>query len=274
MDKIGQYIYSVIACSEEKTFDAQPIGGTGSTKQEAGNTKQNNHASCIMPPASCYTICHNGLAAVVSNSPVCEYPLTRENMIAHQRVNEVVMNNFVCLPVKFCTIAENKDIIINRLLNAKRDELLSKLEYLKNKNEFGLKVLWKEMPLVFSSILEENPQIKRMKERLARMTPTNAREGMIEIGQLVKNALDTKKEIVGGIVFDRLARFAIESKKNDAYGDRMLLNAVFLVERTKEKALDNEINRLADEYIGTMDWKYVGPTPAANFVEIVVTWED
>ena len=252
MNKTGHYIYSVIETGEERTFDAVPIGGA-----ENGNI---------------YTICHCGLAAVVSDSVIKEYPITRENMIAHQKVNEVVMKEYVVLPVKFCTIAEDRDLIVKKLLIEKKDELASKLKYLSDKQEFGLKVFWKEMPLVFAAIVEENPSIKRLKLKLEKADPRRARDGFIEIGEMVKQALDDKKEVVGGLVYERLAKLAVEAKKNQLYGDKMPLNAVFLVEKSKEEQLDREINKLAEENAGTMDWKYVGPTPAANFVEIVVTW--
>lgn len=261
MDIIGYYIYSVIECHEDRVFDAVPIGD----RHEGSQTTQ---------PSPVYTICHNGLAAVVSDSEVREYPLTRENMLAHQKVNEVVMKEFVVLPVKFCTIAEDKNLIIKKLLDEKKDELASKLKYLSDKQEFGLKVMWKEMPQVYTAIVEENPPIKKLKVWLEKAGPKKTRDGFIEIGEMVKNALDEKKEAVGGVVYDRLAKLAVEAKKNQLYGDKMLLNAVFLVEKTKENELDLEINKLAEENVGTMTWKYVGPTPAANFVEIVVTWKD
>lgn len=249
---MGLYIYSVIETGEERTFDAVPIGGA-----ENGRV---------------YTVCHNGLAAVVSVVAVREYPLTRENMLAHQRVNEAVMKEFVVLPVKFCTITESKDLIVEKLLEGKRDELLSKLNYLSDKKEFSLKVLWKEMPQVFAAIVEENPAIKKLKARLEKADPNRARDRFIEVGEMVKQALDEKKEAVGGVMYDRLAKLAVEAKKNQLYGDKMPLNAVFLVSAAHEADLDREINTLAEENSGSMDWKYVGPTPAANFVEIVVTW--
>ena len=265
---MGKYIYSVIAVDEELTFDAVPIGYN--CEEPSGYLPAGKQAK----QSSVYTVHHNGLAAVISDSPVKEYPLTRKNMLAHQRVNEFVMKNHVVLPVKFCTIADDPDIIIKRLLVAKREELLSKFDYLKNKGEFSLKVLWKEMPKVFSSIVEENIRIKRMKEKLEKLDPMRARSGLIEIGQMVKNALESKKEMVSGPMYKRLIALAVEEKQNDVYGDRMVLNAAFLVERSKEALLDQAVNSLADEYAGTMDWKYVGPAPAANFVEIVVSWED
>lgn len=252
---MGLYIYSVIEAGEEKTFDAVPIGGAGENEGQG-----------------VYTICHNGLAAVVSNVEVKEYPLTRENMLAHQKVNEAVMKGFVVLPVRFCTISETKELIVEKLLDFKRDELLTKLAYLSDKKEFSLKVLWKEMPQVFAAIVEENPAIKKLKLRLEKADPNRARDRFIEVGEMVKQALDEKKEAVGGVMYDRLASLAVEAKKNPLYGDKMPLNAVFLVAKDREADLDRAINQLAEENAGSMDWKYVGPTPAANFVEIVVTW--
>lgn len=249
---MGLYIYSVIKTDEKKTFDAVPIGGV---------------ENCGV-----YTVCHNGLSAVVSNVEAKEYPLTRENMLAHQRVNEAVMKDFVVLPVRFCTITESRDLIVEKLLDFKRDELRTKLEYLSDKREFSLKVLWKEMPQVFAAIVGENPAIKRLKLKLEKADPNRARDGFIEIGEMVKQALDEKKEAVGGVMYDRLASLAVEAKKNPLYGDKMPLNAVFLVSAAREADLDREINQLAEENAGSMDWKYVGPAPAANFVEIVVVW--
>ncbi len=288
---MGLYIYSVIETGEEKAFDAVPMAHhpTGNERPATGDRQH-----------GVYTICHNGLAAVVSDVEMREYPLTRENMLAHQRVNEAVMRDYVVLPVKFCTIAESRGLIVEKLLEGKRDELLSKLRYLADKREFSLKVLWKEMPLVFVAIVEENPAIKKLKLKLEKVDPNRqpastasvrgrlrtalpdgggfacpynrTRDGFIEIGEMVKQALDEKKEAVGSVVYDRLAALAIEAKKNPLYGDKMPLNAVFLVARDREADLDKEINHLAEENAGSMDWKYVGPTPAANFVEIVVTW--
>jgi len=54
----------------------------------------------------------------------------------------------------------------------------------------------------------------------------------------------------------------------------MLLNAAFLVEADrKERKFDNLINELSTKYEGRIKFKYVGPSPPCNFVELVITWE-
>jgi hypothetical protein len=54
------------------------------------------------------------------------------------------------------------------------------------------------------------------------------------------------------------------------YGDDMLMNAAFLVDRTREKEFDGEVKELAARYNGTIEFKYVGPAPPYSFVNIVV----
>ena len=48
----------------------------------------------------------------------------------------------------------------------------------------------------------------------------------------------------------------------------MFLNAVFLIDRTREKQFDFLVEDLADEYKDKADFKLVGPAPPFNFVSI------
>jgi len=57
---------------------------------------------------------------------------------------------------------------------------------------------------------------------------------------------------------------------NQTYGDDMLMNAAFLVDKSREKEFDNEVARLAAQYEGRIEFKYIGPAPPYSFVNIVV----
>ena len=65
--KEGKYIYCIIATKEPRIFG--PLG-IGDRKDEL------------------YTISYDGIAAVVSNSPVISYSISRDNMLAHERAIE------------------------------------------------------------------------------------------------------------------------------------------------------------------------------------------
>ncbi len=70
-----------------------------------------------------YSICFNDIAAVVSNSPIIRYKVSRENTLAHEKAIEEVMKEYTVLPVRFATITEDeekvkkaKSIIINTII--------------------------------------------------------------------------------------------------------------------------------------------------------------
>jgi hypothetical protein len=52
----------------------------------------------------------------------------------------------------------------------------------------------------------------------------------------------------------------------------MFLNAAFLVDKGREKEFDNRVDELERSYGDRVKFKYVGPVPPFNFVNIVVKW--
>lgn len=253
--KSSYYLYGVIPSEKARSFG--PIG-----------------LSCDGTPSEVSTIGYGGIACVVSPSPVREWELSRENTVCHQKVNETVMKNFTVLPFKFCTIADSREKIIEKFLKPRRQELDEKIKSFCSKNEYGVKVFWVKMEQVYTEIMEENEKLKLWKERLARLGPGKAREQLIKIGQAVKETLDIKRKELEGNVFQELEKEAAEAKINKVFGDRMVCNEAFLVERKRQEAFDAKVSFLQESHENRLQFRYIGPTPPANFIEIVVYWDD
>ncbi len=64
----------------------------------------------------------------------------------------------------------------------------------------------------------------------------------------------------------------MEHKANNVMGDQMVTNSAFLVNKDREKAFDAAVEKLSTIHNGKVKFKYVGPVPPCNFVEIVVKW--
>ena len=58
-----------------------------------------------------YTVQYNEFAAVVSNCPLIVFDPTRENALAHEHVNELVMKDFTVLPMSFGTVFRTENDI-------------------------------------------------------------------------------------------------------------------------------------------------------------------
>lgn len=227
-----------------------------------------------------YTACYRDLAAVISNSPLLKYPITRVNTMAHQRVMEEVMRYHPILPVRFCTVAESKNgvspekRIEEHVLKKRYGEFQELLAVMADKVELGVKALWKNMVRIFQEIVEENEEIKRLKKEIAAMPPPQAHSKRIALGRKVKAALEAKKGKEERKILGPLKRLSVDCVKGRSVGDRMIANYAYLVETDREKEFDDQVAPIAERSNGRVELRYVGPVPPCNFVEIEVTWED
>ena len=259
MGEEGKYIYCVVGTRDKKNFGPVGIGGRGDEVD---------------------TLCYEDLAAVISDSPVTKYPISRENTLAHQRVMEEVMKYYTILPVKFGTIAETKngippeENIRERVLKGRYEELQGLLEAMNNKVELGVKALWTDMKVIFGEIVDNNKEIRRLRNWIATRPAGQTRDAKIKLGEMVQSALERKKNREEKLMLDALKEISVDHRTNRVFGDKMILNAAFLVEANrKEKEFDNIVNKLSIKCEGRIKFKYVGPSPPCNFVELTITWE-
>ncbi|MDO9575593.1 MAG: GvpL/GvpF family gas vesicle protein [bacterium] len=245
----GQYLYCITGPNESRSYGPVGIGGRGDEVT---------------------TISYEYLSGVISNTSTRKYVISRENMTCHEKVIEKVMaEGYTVLPVRFCTIAESPEEIRD-VLRKRRTEFNGLLKDMDNKVELGLKAIWKDMKVIFGEIAEENERIGRLRDRIAR-NPT--RDDQIELGEMVKKALEKKKEREAESIINSLKKISVDFKANDTFGDNMFMNAAFLVDRSHEKEFDNLVEDFMTKYSERTKFKYVGPTPPFNFVNIVIHWE-
>lgn len=250
MQKEGKYIYCIIGSNEGRNFG--PIG--------IGERKD------IVT-----TIPYNDIATVVSNSPMTKYVISRENLTCHEKVIEKVMKDYSVLPVRFCTIATSAQEI-RECLRKRYVEFKNLLGYVEGKVELGLKALWKDMQAIFKEIAEEDKKIRRLKEEAEDKTAKITRDDQIAVGERVKEILNEKQKKESSQIMNVLKRNCVDIRMNKTFGDNMILNAAFLIDRMREKEFDNRVADLTNRYKDRIEFKYVGPIPPFNFVEVVIKW--
>lgn len=245
--KEGKYIYCIVRTEEEKNFGPLGLGGR-------------------YDPV--YTVNNKGIAAVVSNVLIKEYPVSRENTLCHEKVIEEAMKGWTVLPVRFGTIAENEETV-KKILDKERARFVELLDKMQGKKELGVKAVFKEA-VIYDRIVTNYEDIKKMKERIASLPPERARNQYIEIGRRVETALERERADYNKRIMDVLTPLAVEVKINDTYGERMVVNAAFLVEVSREKEFDGRVEELDKQYGYLMTLKYVGTVPPFNFVNLVI----
>src|SRR5919199_5210269 len=216
---------------------------------------------------------YDDLAAVVSDATRDDYNVTRENLLAHQRVIMQAMTRSDVLPVSFGTVADRDQQIQEQLLRGAADDLHRALGAVRGCIELELKVLWNEERL-FAAIMAENDEIRALRDSLADQPPEATQYERIQLGERVAAAIQRKSEAEAASLLEALEPLAVATRVNENQTDMMLLNAAFLVDRSQEQAFDAQVQALGAAQAGRLVFQYVGPLPPYNFVDLRVRWEE
>jgi len=89
----------------------------------------------------------------------------------------------------------------------------------------------------------------------------------MQYGRLVDAALQSMSEKYLAEIFEALRDVAVASRANKPIGDKMIMNAAFLVARDKEQAFDQRVKQIGAKY-DKLTFKYTWPWPPYNFANI------
>ena len=217
----GKYVYCIIKSERPLRFGPLGIGAE---------------------PAEVHTVHYQDIAAVVSNTPMVVQDPTRDNVLAHQRVNETVMQQHTVIPMSFGTVFKTDDDIME-LLRSAYDAFTDVLNKMQDKFEFGLKVLW-DRDQIIREIEEEDEDIRRLKGEISSQKGSTYFARM-QYGRLIDAALQARSERYVAEIFEALRDVSVASRSNKPIGDRMIMNAAFLVARDAEQAFDARSRRSA-----------------------------
>jgi len=239
----GKYVYCIIQTTESLRFGLIGIGGE---------------------PADVHTVNYRDIAAVVSDTPLEVYDPTRENVLAHERVNEVVMRDFTVLPMSFSTVFKTSEDIVE-LLRTAYDAFRDVLVKMRDKVEFGVKVLW-EPDIVIREIEKDDENLRLLRQEISSQRGSTYFARM-QYGRLVDSLLQQRSEQLVTDIFNTLGSVSVASRANKPIGEKMILNAAFLVARNSEAGFDAKVKEIDARY-ENLKFKYTGPWPPYNFVNI------
>jgi len=254
----GMCVYGVIKdCTQEK-FDFSGIGG-----------------------GKVYTIHHNGIAAIVSNSPI-SIEITEKNVSWYEKVIREVMLNYTIIPMGFGTIARN-NAEVKKILRKGYHKFKDVLKKMDNKVQIDVKTLWDEQKILID-ILRENEEIQRLREVITKHEDPNKK---IELGKKVKLALDKKKEEYLTEIEDVLTRYSddlrpknfiekdvvIKINENETRSGKLIMDTSILVKRDKEREFYDKVNELDGKY-KKIELILVGPLPPYTFAQMEIKKTD
>jgi len=209
-----------------------------------------------------YNIPYCDIGAVVSETGKPIQKVTEGAVLEHEAVVEKLMADFTVLPVRFQTVIDGRDNLLSAIGSYYRD-FKNNLERLHNKLEFGIKVIWP------AEKIKENivKALKKDKQKGPESNSSQGRKFMTE--KFKKYKIDkefrTEADKFVKVMDIFLSKFAAEKKLRKLKTEALLLDAVYLVNKSQESSLKEAFEHVKS---ARSDFKYLysGPWPAYNFV--------
>jgi Gas vesicle synthesis protein GvpL/GvpF len=241
----GRYVYGMIQSNEPISFGKMGIGGAGEMV---------------------YAVTHGDISAVVSRTGVFIFDPTRENALAHEHVIETVMRTHTIIPMSFGTVFRTDDDI-REVLRSIYPSVKDVLKQMAGKVEFGLKVTWDRDHIV-EELRRDHEEIHRFHQEITRKHLQSTYFARMQLGRMIEKALTERSGEYLREIYEGLRAICVASRDNKPIGDKMIMNAAFLIERERETEFDAAVNRIAKKFGDRLNFKYTGPWPPYNFVNI------
>lgn len=240
----GKYIYGIIEEPQPRKFDFPGV-----------------------EDAEVYAINYQKLAAIVSDTELEEIDPTRKNVLAHTTVQDTLLKEYELLPMSFGMIA-NTESEVRELLERNYDGLIRELKHLSGRIEVELKVFW-DQEAMMKELQGESDELSKFKAKInAASSPIVRQSLLVEAGKQVERIAQNWKTKYAQRVYATLKELSVNARLNEPVGVKNILNASFLIDKSRESKFQEEVYRLDSKYQGKVNFKYVGPLPPYNFVKL------
>jgi len=224
-----------------------------------------------------YTVPHKGLCALVHNCPAEPYKSEDEEMVkkwvmTHQKVIDVAWEKFgTVLPLGFDTIVKGGDGIdpdenISKWLEDDYENLRQKIDKVRGRAEYGVQVCW-DPKLISQEILEENQEIKKLKEEMESKPKGTAYMYKQKLENAIKKEMENKADECFKEFYGKIKRYVDDikvekTKKVEEW--QMLINLSCLMCKDKSSELGEELGEI--NKMEGFSVRFTGPWPPYSFV--------
>jgi hypothetical protein len=192
-----------------------------------------------------------------------------QRLLVHQQLIEKFMEIAPVLPVKFATLAPNRESV-ELGLEVGSEKFSAAFNSLSGKVQFEVIVTW-DVAEVFAEIAKE-PAVAKLKVDLAAMPESYGSVNLEPLGKLVKETLGLRRAETGKVLLDALVQVCVDNVVNPILNDSIILNLALLVDAKNADAFDRCLDELDSTYHGALTFRCVGPLPPHSFATVEITY--
>lgn len=193
-------------------------------------------------------VAYKDVTAVVSPIPFKTIDASLDNIMAHQKVVEASRANATTLPVRFGVIFKNEEGV-REMLSKSYPDYHAKLEKLRGKDEFGAKVIIDEAGLKrLRAEVGESDEVKKLSKAVAKASKGTSYLLKIKLDEALRNETAKRIEDLSQGVHGELVRASLESALLKSEHEQIVLNAAYLVDRSRRQEFQDEASKVKRKY--------------------------
>jgi len=246
----------------------------------AGSEKTMQAGSVGIEDAPVYTIASNGLSAVVHACSSQPYQsgdpeIARGWLLTHQHVVEAAFEQLGdVIPAGFDTLINGEGLLdpdeaVRTWLNTEHDALISKLDRIRGKQEYGVQIFW-EPKQIAARIATENEAIRNLNEEIRTKPEGAAYLYRQKLATMLKDEIEQEADrhfqSFYQIIQPAVDALQIEKirKPSEAEAHQMIMNLSCLLLPENRHRLGRELETI--EGMAGFSVNFTGPWPPYSFV--------
>jgi hypothetical protein len=219
------------------------------------------------PPARVQVVRRGRVAALVSKIAV-EDPLGKpEDLVAHDRVLNLVVAAAPVLPMRFGAVATSTDVVATELLDAHHDELAATLDDLEGHAEYIIHGRY-DGDAILTEVLRENPAAMRLRDRIHDLPDEQTTDARVRLGEFIAQAIESKRRDDTDTILRALEPYAVDVRVRDPSHEDDAIYVALLAETARQSDIEGVIGRLAEPWEGRISLRLLGPLAAFDFVAV------
>jgi Gas vesicle synthesis protein GvpL/GvpF len=209
-----------------------------------------------------YSIPYREMGVVVSGMDPATQAAAENHVLEHEAIVERLTVDFTVLPMRFWTVVDGREDLLS-MMDSHYSGFKTNLERLRDKLEFGVKVIWpadKVKQNIISRLRSDKPQasgphgsagIQFMNEKFRQYK--------------IEKEFQARAERFVNVMDMFLGKFAVEKRLRKLKTEKLLLDAVYLVEKSRAFNFREAFWHLKNAHPG---FKFLlsGPWPVYNFI--------
>lgn len=242
------YVYGVVPAAAPDPVDVQGVGTSNAVVE---------------------LVRHGDVAALVSDVDPDEPLGTPDDLRAHARLLDgVAADATPVLPFRFGGVVQDRQAVVDELLGPSAETFAAALRELGDLIQFTVRGDYRQEQ-VLREILEERPDIARLREQTRGMAPDAGHPQQVQLGEMVAEEIAARREADGQALLDRLAPLAAATVGGSPSAEQAV-DASFLVPRSGRRAFETAVEHVAREWAHRIDLRLLGPLAPYDFVAGVV----